>query len=284
MATHKQANSIYLPLQYSIVGLTLWMTPALIGPALAQEGPGHVPAGGGPPAASAPQGLGPIVPNRPGFTNGSATIAPGDALAENGLALSRASAAAGGMDTLDYPETTLRVGATPALEADVSLPDYFHVRGGDRGFGDGAVGVKYRFYQSRDGNVKASAAPSLSLPTHTAFSSGHVDPSLLLGVQTASGSRWSLASNLVLSNPTFGERRIFTTAGSGSVSYTLTSALSTYLDAYDIVPREGPPLSAADGGFAYLVNKNLQLDAEMYVGLSKAAPVRTLAFGVSFRL
>ena len=74
---------------------------------------------------------------------------------------------------------------TPALEADVVLPDYYHVRGGDRGFGDGALGVKYRFYQSKDGNTKASAAPSLSLPTHTAFSSGKIDPTLLLGIQTA---------------------------------------------------------------------------------------------------
>lgn len=258
-------------------------------PALAQEGPSHAPAGGGSPQAAAPQGPGPIVPNRPGFTNGSATVAPGDALAENGVALSLAPASAGRVTTLDFPETTLRVGIAPALETDISLPDYFHVRGGDRGFGDGALGVKYRFYQSKDGNTKASLAPSLSLPTHTAFSSGTVDPTLLLGVQTASGSRWSLSSNLVLSNPTLntpdgGARRIFTTAVSGAVAYTLTPKLSTYVDAYDIVPRQGAPTPVADGGFAYLVTPNLQLDAEVYVGLGGAAPVRTVAAGISFRL
>lgn len=248
-------------------------------PAVAQEGAGNAPAG-----AAAPQGPGPIVPNRPGFTNGSATVAPGDALAENGIALSRATAAQGGQDTLDFPETNLRVGLTPTLEALVVVPDYFQVHGGDKGFGDGAVGVKYKFYQSGSGNTKASVAPSLSLPTHTTFSSGHVDPTLLLGIQTASGARWSLASNLVLSNPTQSGRRIFTSAVSGSVSYTLTPALSAYVDAYDIVPREGPPASAADGGFTYLVNKNLQLDAEMYVGLGGLAPVRVFAGGISVRL
>jgi len=262
------------------------MTLVLAGPILAQEGPGHVPAGGGPPA---PQGPGPIAPNRPGFTNGSATIAPGDALAENGIAQARAPASAGGGTTLDLPETNLRVGMTPALEADVSLPDYFQVHGGDHGFADGAIGVKYRFYQSKDGNTKASAAPSVSLPTHTVFSSGHFDPTLLLGVQTASGSRWSLASNLVLSNPTVnipdqGTRRIFTTTVSGSVAYTLTPKLSVYVDSYDVVPREGPPSPVADGGFSYLVNKNLQLDAEIYAGLGGTAPVRILAGGISFRL
>ena len=255
--------------------LIFWLLPtlALTVPAVAQEGPGHTPAGPGA-----------IVPNRPGFTNGSATVAPRDALAENGLAVTRAQASAGGLETLDLTETNVRVGLTPVLEADIGLPDYFDAHGGGRGFGDGAVGVKYKFYQSGNGSTKASVAPSLTLPTHTSFSSGAVDPTLLLGIQTASGSRWSVASNLVLSNPTVSDRRIFTTTVSSSVAYTLTQPLSVYLDAFDVVPREGPASPTADGGVIYLVNPNLQLDAELYVGLGGAAPVRALALGVSFRL
>ena len=277
MCYHKRMNTLGNLILAALMSGTEF---SLCLPALAQEGPGQT---------SVPQGPGPIAPNRPGFTNGSTTIAPGDALAENGVALSRMPASAGGVTTLDGPETTLRIGVTPVLEADVSFPDYFHVRGGDRGFGDGAIGVKYRFYQSKNGNTKASAAPSLSLPTHTAFSSGKVDPTLLLGVQTASGSRWSLSSNFVLSNPTLntpdqGARRVFTTAVSGSAAYTLTPKLSAYVDAYDIVPGQVAPVPVADSGFAYLINKNLQLDTEVYVGLGGAAPVRTLAAGISFRL
>ena len=277
---------------FSLLGASLLAGFMLLwaDPAHAQEGPGRTPAGGGPPASAASQGPGPIAPNRPGFTNGSATIAPGDALAENGLAQTRAQASAGGAATLDFPETILRVGVTPALEADIGLPDYFRVQGGgSRGSGDAALGVKYRFYQSKNGNTKASAAPSVSLPTHTVFSSGHIDPTLLLGIQTASGSRWSLASNLVLSNPTVpapggGSRRVFTTTVSGSVAYTLTPKFSAYFDSYDIVPREGPPSPVCDGGFTYLVTQNLQLDAEIYEGIGGAAPVRAFAAGVSFRL
>ena len=272
-------------------------TPALLtalaflfpSPAQAQKGPGDTPAAGGASPAAAPEGFGPVAPNRPGFTNGSATIAPGDALAENGLALTRTSAASGGTTTLDLPETNLRIGLTPSLEADVGLPDDFQMHHGDHGFGDGAVGVKYRFYQSKDGNTKASVAPSLTLPTHTAYSSGQVDPVLLFGIQTAAGSRWSLASNLVLTDPTTNtsgqsRQRLFTTTLSGSVAYVLTPKLSAYFDSYDVVPRRGPSSPVADGGFTFLVNKNLQLDAGVYEGLGGAAPVRVLAFGASFRL
>ena len=268
----------------SVISLALLtaVTLAYASPAHAQKGPGDTPAAG-------PQGFGPVAPNRPGFTNGSATIAPGDALTENGLAQTRDQASAGGATTLDFPETNLRIGLTPALEADVVLPDDFQTRHGDHGFGDGAIGVKYKFYQSKDGNTKASVAPSVSLPTHTAFSSGQVDPTLLLGLQAASGSRWSLASNLVLTDPTVtasgqGGGRIFTMTVSGSVAYVLTPKLSAYFDSYDVVPRRGPSSPVSDGGFTFLVSKDLQLDAEVYEGLGGAAPVRVFAVGASFRL
>ncbi len=261
---------------------TLGALLALALPGHAQEGPGHTPVGGGPaPAASGP---GPIAPNRPGFTNGSATIAPGDALAENGAALTRASSSQGDAYTADLPETNLRFGVTPSLEADVVLPDYFDVHNGTDGLGDAAVGVKYRCYQSRNGNTKASIAPSLTLPTHARFSSGQYDPTLLLGVQTASGARWSLASNLVLSDPTVAGSRDFTTTLSGSVSYALTPTLSAYFDSYYQVPRVGGASPVVDGGFADLVTPNIQLDAEYYQGLGGAAPVSVVAGGLSFRL
>lgn len=252
-------------------------------PSRAQEGPGQVPANGTVPAP-ATKGFGPIAPNRPGFTNGSATVAPGDALAENGVALTRAPASLGGAQTFDGPETNFRVGLTPTLEADAVLPDYYSVQDGPSGFGDGAVGLKWQWYHSANGNVKASLAPSLSLPTHTMFSSGQYDPTLLLGIQTASGARWSIASNLVAGEPTVNGSRDVTTTVSGSVGYTLTPMLSTYFDTYDTVPRTGPPAWVADGGFAYLVNNNVQIDAELYVGIGGVAPVRALAGGVSFRL
>ncbi len=257
---------------------------ALALPAVAQEGPGHTPAGGGPAPATAKGGFGPIVPNRPGFTNGSATIAPGDALAENGAALTRTAVAQGGAYTADLPETNLRFGVTPNLEADVVLPDYYDVHHGTDGFGDAAVGVKYKYYQSRNGNVKASVAPAVTLPTHTQFGSGQYDPSLLLGVQTTSGARWSLASNLVLSDPTLAGSRDFTTTLSASVGYALTPTLSVYADAYDAVPRTGGSSPVADAGFADLVSPNVQLDVEFYQGLGGAAPVNALAGGISFRL
>jgi hypothetical protein len=184
----------------------------------------------------------------------------------------------------DLPETNLRVGVIKNLEADVVLPDYYDIHHKEHVLGDGAVGIKYQYYQSANGNVKASVAPMVTLPTHTDFSSDQYDPSLLFGIQAGSGARWNLASNLVLADPTLSGSHDFTTTLSASVSYSLTPLLTAYLDAYDSIPRTGGSSPVADTGFAYLINPNVQIDAEYYQGLGGSALVNSLAGGISFRL
>ena len=66
------------------------------------------------------------------------------------------------------PQALIRVGLNPKLEARIILPDYLWPSRGKSGFGDGGVGVRYKFYQSKDGNTKLSLAPILSIPVRSA--------------------------------------------------------------------------------------------------------------------
>lgn len=234
------------------------------------------------PAATPPT---PLTPDRPGFTNSSDVVLPGRFQIESGLAETRVSAATGGAETTDYPESLVRFGLSPVLELRVGLPDYFTTPGGPDGFGDGLLGVKYKIYQSKDGNTKAALTPAVTLPVGArAFTSRHVDPLLTLAAQTVSGARWGLSANVFLSDPTQNGRRDFTTAPSGAVSYQMTPALAAYGELYDSIPRRGAPSPLADGGFTYLLNPNLQLDVETGAGLGGGAPVRFYGGGVSMRL
>ena len=227
----------------------------------------------------------PIAPDRPGFTNGSDVVPVGLTHLELGVAETWTPAASGGGRTTDYPEALIRHGLTSKLELRVSAPGRFTVsNGGPSGWGDAAVGVKYKFYQSKDGNTKAGLFPMVSIPSHDAnFSSGQVDPSLVIGVQTASGARWGLSANVALSDPTQNGSRNFTTAPSGAVQYQLTSTLSTYGELYDAVPKTGPASPIADGGLILVPNPNLQYDIETGFGLGPGAPVRFVGGGVSVR-
>ncbi len=231
-----------------------------------------------------PSAPSPLSTDRPGFTNGSDVVGTGVVQIEMGLAQTRAQAASGGGTLTDLPQMLVRQGITPTLEIRCTLPDYFTGQAGQSGFGDAQIGAKYRFYQSKDGNTKAALTPSLSLPTGArALTSGHADPALTLGAQTQSGARWGVSGNLNLADPTQSGRRNFTLAPSASASYQLTRALSVYGDIYDAVPKTGAPSPITDGGLVYLVNPNVQVDAEMGVGLGGNAPTRFVGGGIGVR-
>ena len=220
----------------------------------------------------------PIAPDRPGFTNGSQTVAPARVILESGFAQTRDRARDGGDITDDFPESLLRFGVTPNLELQLGLPNYNAMHGGARGFGDGFVGAKIKIYER--GKTRASVAPGLNVPFgRRDFRSSHVLPSLLLGVDTALGKRAGISANLITSETqqdggNGSTSNQFTVTPAASVSYDLTPKLGAFLDGYVIVPRRGAANSALDGGLTYLLNDNLQLDAEYGHGLGGGASPR----------
>ncbi len=192
---------------------------------------------------------------------------------EVGVTRTQNQAATGGGQATDAPETLLRTGLDSKTELRLTLPNYLWPSGSDSGFTDGAIGLRRKVFQSR--SAKIALTPTLTIPIKTAVtSSGHVDPSLNLSGQLTSGTRWTLASNLILSYPTQGGRRLADYTGTGSVTYTLSGALSTFADfSYD-APVGSAPSPIADGGFAYTLTKNTQLDIETGRGLGGSAPTQ----------
>ena len=238
--------------------------------------------------------------DRPGFTNGSGIVAPGRVIAENGIARTKPQ---GESAVTDLPETLLRFGVSPALEAQVQLPSYFTVRGGGSGAGDGLLGLKYKFYQSADGKTRAALAPGFTVPLGNAqFGTPNIDPALNISADRQLGKRTKLAVNLVLNYASergaqgqnsgggggmggggMGGGRNFVVTPAASLGYSLSPKLSTYLDGYTSLPQRGASASVVDGGFAYLLNKNVQLDAEAGFGVGGAAPSNFVGAGLSFR-
>ncbi len=233
----------------------------------------------------------PISPDRPGFTNGSDTVAPGRVILESGFAQTRDRNQNGGAVTDDFPEALLRFGATPNLELQLGVPNYNVQHGGPRGFGDAFLGAKYKFYQR--GQTIASIAPGVSVPFgRRDFRSSNVLPSVLFGVDTALGKRAGFSANLTLSETQqsggagansggsgsssgggmmSATRNEFTVAPAASIGYNLTPKLGAFVDGYAIVPRHGPSTSVVDGGLTYLLNNNVQLDLEYGHGLGGGA-------------
>lgn len=221
-----------------------------------------------------------LVPDRPGFTNGSDTVVPGHLLVEIGVTRNQNQAASGGGHTTDAPETLLRTGLNDKTELRITLPNYLWPSGSDSGFSDGSIGVRYKAYENS--TLKIALTPTFSVPLKTAVtSSGHVDPSLNLSGQLSSGARWTVLSNLILSYPTQNGRRVTDYTGTAAVTYALGGPLSAYVDYYYDAPVGSAPSPIADGGFAYRLTDTIQLDLETGRGLGGSAPTQFYGGGVA---
>jgi len=246
-------------------------------------------AGSGPSAKSptaAPAGADNVVtPDRPGFTNGSDVVPKGRIQVEGGVSRNVYSASSGSGHVTDAPEILLRTGLNDRAELRITLPDYFWPSGSSQsGFGDGAVGLRCKFYQSKDGNTKFAFTPSLSVPLKTAVTtSGHVDPIFLLSGQTTSGARWGISSNLILSYPTLSGSRLANYTATAQVTYALSGPLSVFGDVYDSAVSGSLPTPIADAGFTYKIAPNAQLDLETGRGLGGTAPTQFYGGGVAVR-
>ena len=222
-------------------------TPASANPAVssAAKSSGAAPAG----ADNA------VTPDRPGFTNGSDVVPKGRIQVEGGVTRNAYPASSGQGHVTDAPATLAPHGAQRQdRAADYAARLLLAVRQRQSGFGDGAVGVRYKFYQSKDGNTKFAFTPSLSIPLKTAVTtSGHVDPTFLLSGQTTSGARWGISSNLILSYPTQNGSRLANYTATAQVTYALSGPLSVFGDIYDNAVSGSLPSPIADAGFTYRV-------------------------------
>ena len=273
------------PTALALLSIAFLVAFPAVSPALAADAPGGDSGGssGGDSAASAGASTDAVTPDRPGFTNGSDVVPKGRVQVEGGITRTVYSAASGGGHATDGPETLLRTGLSDTLELRVTLPNYIWPSG-TSGLGDGALGVRYKFYQSRDGNTKFAFTPTLSVPIKSAVTtSGHVDPTLLLSGQTTSGARWGISSNLILSYPTQNGGRLANYTATAQVTYALSGPLSVFGDVYDNAVSGSLPTPIADAGFTYRVANNAQLDIETGRGLGGMAPVQFYGGGIAVR-
>ena len=254
----------------------------------------------------------PISTGRPSFSGGTGTTSVGRVIIENGFTRTRAN---DGEIISDFPESLIRIGTGKNTELRLSVPNYLSANASDSGFGDGAVGFRYRFYQSDDGKSSASITPAVTLAAgNRRFGSPNLDPTLTLAAARQLSSRANFTANLIFRAPSkFGGRssdggsgdgsggsgsgagssgissqnintnRNFTVIPSAVVSYSLTRKLGVFLDSYTLFPSRGSTSSVVDFGTTYLLTNDVQLDASAGFGVGGAAPDNFVGAGVSFR-
>lgn len=224
-----------------------------------------------------------IVTDRPDFTESAVTVPTGVLQFEAGATY---SSLPGDFSELVLGETLLRWGVSGQVEVRVGGPSFVSVSNGGThsGLGDGSLGAKIQLGPIW-GGWDLAVIGSASMPLgDDDFSSGKVDPTIILTTGRALDERFSVGGQAVASWPTLGDSREFEWGGTLVVSSALGAQTGAFVELAATVPEVGSAPIVGHAGLVYAVSDSFQLDLHAGVGLTDTAPEAFLGIGLSGKL
>jgi len=223
-----------------------------------------------------------IATDRPAVTDSSVVVPAGSLQFENGMTWTRDH----GSQTLDSPETLMRLGILKRTEVRLVVPNYLSGLSGsssDSGFSDIALGMKQQLGPLR-GGFDLSAIVSLSLPTGSDGVSTHgFDPSINFPWSKGLKAGWSIGGMQSAFWHTENHRRNAIWEPTFYVDKSITNAWDVFAEYAGDFFQRGGSKQVAHFGTTYKVTSQQQLDFHFGIGLSQAAVDRFFAMGYSFR-
>jgi hypothetical protein len=221
---------------------------------------------------TAGDGVDAITAERPGFTNGTETVALHHIQFETGYLYARQ----GGLTEHHLDDGgQLRYPFGDRAEFRVGLPVYFLVpRGSDDsgGFGDAAASVKWRFLEATPQRPSLALIAGTSLPTGAvARRSKNLQPVADLESEFNLSPLWQVQANAMVTRASDGDQRFSQYAGGFNVGYNVTPQTTAFAEVYRIAPTGlgAPNANYLDGGVTYVLGANTQLDVNGGVGISR---------------
>ena len=234
--------------------------------------------------------------DRPGLADGSSVIGPKRLQVETGFQEEFRHDVTSHEHTIFFP-TLLRVGIDSHWEARIEgntfvrTTTFADVTNQSSGFAPVSLGIKYQICDIKGRHELSVGTIARVFPAWGSgdFRSQHVTGDVRLVAD------WNFAPRLKLAlNPNVGvgryeddQGRVFT-AGlfAGTLNYLPTKKLNPFLDLGVQSPEQsnGKPAAIFDGGVAYIVGRDVQLDASIGTGVhGTTTPHPFIGFGISFR-
>jgi hypothetical protein len=242
-----------------------------------------------------------LITDRPDQTESAATVPPGHVQVELGLTHSEDREGGAELELDKVGATLVRIGLAPRLELRLGWEGYLDATvttaAGSFDFdgsGDGEVGVKYVLKEAGAAGLQIALLAGTSVPIgDEAVSSDAYDPSFRVLFDQELTDRVALGYNLGVEwsrqGEGEGEETVTAAVYSLALGFGLTERWGAFVEVFGEVPLADGDLDldgsvSLNGGFTYLMRKNLQLDVAAGIGLTDEAPDWFVGVGVSFRL
>jgi len=221
-----------------------------------------------------------MVTDRPDFTESAVTVPAGYLQFEGGATY---SSLGGDLSEVVVGEALLRWGVLDRVEIRIGGPSYMSVSNGGThsGFGDGSLGAKMQLGPLGSGWDVATIATASVPVGDDEFSSGEVDPSLIMTAGRALNETLSLGGQIVASWPTQGDDREFEWGGTLVLGSEIGLKMGAFIEVAVTVPESGTAPIVGHAGLIYGLSDSFQLDAHAGIGLSDTAPDLFIGVGVA---
>jgi hypothetical protein len=233
----------------------------------------------------------PICTDRPGKSSSTCAAPAGVWQVESGLAAWSLTKDRGSRVTvLTLGETAIKYGVGPRTHVELALAPYIRIRerGGPGASGFGDVTVKVKHELGTTGGLSAALYPFVKLPTaRRDIGNGKIEGGLIVPLSWSVSDALSLSSSPELDVIADGDGRGYHLAGATTLSLGLAAneQLSLALELWhgrDWDVDVGHQTSLGTNA-ALRLSDNLQIDAQLDLGLTRATPDVEVAGGVSVR-
>jgi hypothetical protein len=203
--------------------------------------------------------------------------------AENGFSVTRISSVL----YLQQLVSLLRFGLCEKFELRAELANE-NIRVNKNLFSNGVVpvelGFKVNLAEEKGWMPKTSLIAHLTIPGFASkvYQGKYYAPNFRFTMQHMLGKKQSFSYNL--GGEWSADNGQFTPLYTLASGYDFTSKWYGYIEFFGFFPQKEIAEHSFDGGLAYLVKPNLQLDISAGIGITKTAPKSYFAIGLSFRL
>lgn len=229
---------------------------------------------------------GPIITDRPDFTESAVTVPHGHTQLEMGSTFTDED----GVRSVSTGETLIRTGLSPRWELRLTPANHLTERAGasrTQGFEDAGIGVKIALHggAAAPGSIDPTVAliVGTSLPTGAeTYRSRRALPEVKVLSQWSLTEHLAFASNVNWARGEVGGAAYDEWSGSGTFAFSLTPRVGGYAEYYVFGDRTAAwqRRDYVNGGLTFLVNDAFQLDAR--VGARVDAPRDGVFFGFGF--
>ncbi len=235
----------------------------------------------------------PMVSDRPGAYCGAQTVGKGVFHIETGFSYDRTAEASVRLEGWFFP-MVFRVGLIPDLELRLKTAGPGHARAAigdlsqtESGFSSPVVEVKWKFLDLEETRLALLFSADLEAGTK-AFRPHKNQPGINFASDFSLGDSYSLNTNLgvISASDPDTQTRFAQPFYTVALWRSLSSEASVFIETFGTYPheKEGQWQNLVNGGLAYLVNDDLQLDVSLARGLTHETSDWTFATGISLRL